>query len=176
MSTILTCGGSYFDFEWPEHSAFTIDDIAHALSMICRFTGHTRSFYSVAQHSIEVSRLLPPEHQLAGLLHDAAEAFIGDVSAPLKAMLPDYKAIEKRIEAAVFGRFGLPAKLPPEVKRADLIMLATEQRDLMPPHGDQWAILAGIEPRAARIRPLASGTAEYLFRKRYEELAAGVPA
>lgn len=167
---ILTAAGRYFNFIELEHNEFGIEEIAHALSNLCRYTGHVSDFYSVAQHSVYVSLVVPPQHALAGLLHDAAEAFIGDVAAPLKALLPEYKALEKRVEAAVLARFGLPAVLPPEVKRADLVMLATERRDLMPVTPDGWTLIDGIEPLAFNVTPVRPELAKVLFLKRFEEL------
>lgn len=95
--TILLLSGEYFDLAEPEACAFQVSDIAHALGNICRFTGHTQRFYSVAEHSVICSHMVPPEDAMAALMHDAAEAFIGDVSSPLKSLLPDYKAVEQRV-------------------------------------------------------------------------------
>ena len=135
--TILLRSGNYFDLQDPSASRFEVTDIAHALSNICRFTGHTKQFYSVAEHSVLCSYLVPHEDRMVALMHDAAEAFIGDVSSPLKKLLPDYKAIERGVEEHVFSTLGLPYPFPPSVKEADRIMLRLEQSELMR-NEDRW--------------------------------------
>jgi 5'-deoxynucleotidase YfbR-like HD superfamily hydrolase len=169
---ILLNNGRYFDFVEPKQTAIDINTIAHALSHICRFTGHVRSFYSVAQHSILVSYVVPRGYELAGLLHDAPEAYIGDVAAPLKQLLPDYKAIEQRVEAAVFKKFGLPAELPVCVKHADLRALATELRDLMPdsPYLGEFEAQGIIPVKNHDITPLQPSIAKMLFLERYKQI------
>lgn len=167
---LLTQSGHYFNLIDPEQSVFSIEDIAHGLSQICRFAGHTSKFYSVAQHSVLASYLVPDDDAKAGLLHDASEAFIGDVPKPLKELLNDYKVIEKRVERAIFKRFGLPHALPNSVHHADRILLATERRDLMPAHDDEWALIAGVRPMDGIIIPLEPQKAKGLFLDRWYEL------
>lgn len=169
--TILIANGTYFDFLDPESASFGIEDVAHGLSHICRFAGQCREFYSVAEHSVYVSLLVPPEHAFAALLHDAAEAFIGDVAKPLKDLLPEYKAIEDRVEKAVLGRFGLSKPLHPSVKEADIVMLATEQRALMR-NDDDWQYTHGRQPANIEIKALPPAEARALFLSRFGELAA----
>lgn len=151
--TITLAGGGYFDLENPTPEMVRIEDVAHALSMLCRWTGHCRFFFSVAQHSVLVAEALPPELALAGLLHDAAEAYVGDVSRPLAALLPDLRRVKERVEAAVAARFGVPHPMPPEVKAADVRLLRTEQRDLTSGSGDIWTGMEAVEPMPYRIIP-----------------------
>ncbi len=172
MTWITTGSGGRFDYEAPELTEIHISDIAHALSQLCRFTGHTRRFYSVAQHSVLVSHLVPPEHALAGLLHDAHEAFVGDMATPLKDLVPDYRVIEARAWEAVAARLGVDPILPACVKRADIIALATERRDLLPRDGRVWAILENVVPCLERIEPLGPEAAEALFLARYRAITA----
>lgn len=161
--TILTQCGLEFDLLNPDPDLIEIEDIAHALSHICRFTGHTKHFYSVAQHSYLCATLVPPEHQLETLLHDAAEAYIGDVSSPLKAQLPGYQMIEFKLDQAIRQRFGLPAKKTPWVKEADLQMLAAEKAQLMPKFEEPWDILNGVAMPEVTIHNETPGQACRLF-------------
>ncbi|NJR80428.1 YfbR-like 5'-deoxynucleotidase [Sphingomonas corticis] len=176
--TILLASGNYFDLLDPAASRFTVGDIAQGLAFTCRFAGQCREFYSVAEHSIHTSQIVPERFALAALMHDAAEAFIGDVTRPLKSLLPDYKAIEKEIERVIFERFGL-GDLPysDEVKTADLRMLAAEQAALMPHHDDSWACIAGIEP--AEIKglglPASPWKAETSWLQTFERLTGTYP-
>jgi hypothetical protein len=171
--TILTSQGGYFNFSCPEMSApFSVDVIAHALSNLCRFTGHCREFYSVAQHAVLVSHLVPLEFAYEALHHDDAEAFVGDVASPLKRLIPEYRAIERQVEAEVLSRMGVRGELPPEVKRADLVALRTEQRDLMPAIGGLWTSLAGVEPAPERIVPVGPHEARAMYLRRHRELLA----
>lgn len=167
---ILTVSGNYFSFEDPDSSTYTIEDIAWALSHINRFTGHTSKPYNVAHHSVMVSYLVPSDLALIGLLHDSSEAFLGDVSSPLKQLLPEYKAIEQKVEASIFKRFGLPFPMPKEIKTADLIMLASEQKYLMPAINHQWRILEGVSPLNVEIKPWTAKKSRTEFLKRFHEL------
>jgi uncharacterized protein len=168
---ILTISGRYFNYVTPETSVFTIEDIAYGLSHVCRFAGHCKEFYSVAQHSVLVSRIVPAHLALAGLMHDAAEAFMGDVASPLKQLIPQYKDIERRVERAIFERFHIAFPLPGEVKNADLIALATEQRDLMTAHDQNvWVLTRGLAPLDETIIPLDAPAARRAFLARFREL------
>jgi uncharacterized protein len=160
----------------PRPEDFDIDDIGHALANVCRFAGHSREFYSVAQHSFYVSALLPPPLAKLGLLHDAAEAYIGDMVRPLKRMaeMQVYCDLETRLWGCIAAKFDLLDVSDPEglLKTADNIMLATERRDLfhkpMP-----WSPLP--EPLPNPITPWTPMVARNVFLERYYELT-GVPA
>lgn len=133
--SIVTYSGATIEPLHPDAERIHIEDIAHALGNLCRFTGHVRNFYSVAQHSVIASEIVPPEHALAGLLHDASEAYLADISRPVKMQAEfgdTYKRYEARLEAVIALRFGLDWPWHESVKRADEILLRTEQRDLMP--------------------------------------------
>lgn len=125
---IYTFTGRKFYFLDPRPEDICLEDIAHALSNLCRYTGHGK-FYSVAEHSVHVTNYLALTNTQvsllqAALLHDATEAYVGDMSKPLKTLLPAYDEIESRVADAVAKRFGLQPD--PRIKHADLVMLATE--------------------------------------------------
>jgi uncharacterized protein len=148
----------------PQPEEIRIEDIAHALSMQCRFGGHCRVFYSVAEHSVRVSRELPAHLKSWGLLHDAAEAYLVDLPRPLKRsceMGVLYSQIEDRLMAVICERFGLTPNPPIEIKRIDTVLLMTEKRDLM---SWFWFMAEDTEePLTEPIDPWEAGEAESRF-------------
>ena len=172
-SFILLSSGFNFDFNQPEKSFIFIEDIAHGLSNLCRFNGHCDKFYSVAEHSVLCSYLVEPGFEYAALMHDASEAYLGDISTPLKKLLPDYRVIEDKVEKAIFEAMYVPYPLPKEVKRADLTALAIEKRDLMPYSNIPWTILEGIViPPGFEARGASPSLAKAMFMNRYLELTS----
>lgn len=137
---IETFSGGKFHLLNPTPEEVNLEDIAHSLSQQCRFTGHTREFYSVAEHSYFVSHLVPPEQALAALLHDASEAYLSDLSRPAKhftAMGRVYMELEEKVQRVIAQAFGIPYEMTPEIKWADNLMLGIEGRLLM--HDlDKW--------------------------------------
>lgn len=127
MAWIETYTGRQFYPLAPDPEQIDIMDIAHALSMLCRYNGHCQRFYSVAEHSVYCSRAATPEYALELLLHDASEAYISDLTRPVKQQIPEYRAIEKRLDAAIRAKFGLPTEPTVECKRIDDAMLLTER-------------------------------------------------
>lgn len=173
--------------------AVRIEDIAHALSQVCRFGGHTRRHYSVAQHCVLVSRLVDPEDALWGLLHDAPEAYMGDLVGPFKREMPErfWKAYEHRWDSVIRHIFKVPfgPDIRPwdtaylrraqerRIKAADILLLGREQIDLMPfgrEDAEQLGYLDGRRPWTAlpRIRPWSARKARRAFLLRFKELTA----
>lgn len=165
----LTINGNYFDYLKPGQYDYNIEEIAYSLSKQCRFTGHVKcgGIYSVAQHSVLVSKLLPWNLKLTGLLHDAAETFMGDMNSPLKQMLPEYKKMEKIVENAIFNHFGIQLPLPKIIKRADLAMLAAERRDLQPKTIERWECLEYVLAPKETIKPMKPAVAYEYFMHYY---------
>lgn len=155
----------------PKPEEVNINDIAHSLAFQCRFNGHSLSFYSIAQHSVFVSKVVPPEQALAGLFHDASEAYTGDIVSPLKKFLPpEFKEIEREIEKVIFEHFGIENVNHSEIKKADKIALFTEMRDLMKESHSKWDEQDAAQTNPEKIIPLSPEEAEREFLERYKEL------
>jgi uncharacterized protein len=155
----------------PRTEEIRIEDIAHSLSNQCRYAGHCKSFYSVAQHSVLVSEIVPPEFALWGLLHDAQEAYLIDLPRPIKRVSEigvQYKIVESALAIVVASRFGLQLPEPLEIKWADNVILMTEKRDVMGPSPAKWVECA--EPLTFTIVPWSPDLAEHLFLERFHEL------
>jgi len=169
---IQTYTGKQFWPMEPDVANISIIDIAVSLSRINRFTGHTTYAYSVAQHSIYVSNILPPEHQKWGLLHDAHEAYVNDMVSPVKKYFPLYQEIETKLMEAMAQRFDLTWPVPKAIVEADYILLATEKRDIMRPSPAPWGALP--KPAPFKIEKWTCDKAYNQFIKRFEELFGSV--
>lgn len=162
-----TYSGQRFNPDDPEVS---ILDIAHGLSNICRFGGQSAEFYSVAEHSVLVASVVKNRsYALEALLHDAAEAYLGDVPRPIKAKLPCYMELEERVMEAVAAKYGLAWPLPPAVVRADLEVLARERLALMRNSAGDWNL--GVEPAMVPIRCFRPKDAKIKFMETFYRLA-----
>ena len=167
MAAVSTKSGRRVSLLNPSPSQIVIGDIAHGLAHQCRFNGQTNKFYSVAQHSVLVASILPRELRLAGLLHDASEAYLGDVVQPLKDLLPEYQAIEENFCKVLGMRFGVNLQHNDAIRHADLVVLATERRDLMPMDMADWSSIAGITPMSRTIKPMSPEAASAQFMEMF---------
>lgn len=163
-------GGVIYPLD-PRPEEIHIADIAHALSNMCRFGGHCNGFYSVAEHSVLVSRCVPQEHALTALMHDATEAYLVDIPRPIKYDLGNYVEIEDQLWLAIAEKWSLPAIMPSEVKAADNAVLLAEAQQIMKPAPLPWSVPG--EPAPVMIACMAPKDAKAFFLARYEELTNG---
>jgi len=171
---IQTFTGKIFDYDKIELNEIDIIDIAHALSNTCRFNGHCSEFYSVAEHSVEVAMQLPPELRLAGLLHDATEAYMPDISKPLKGYLNlffNLEEFEDRISRHIYKQLGVPIndEIWKEIKLYDFALLR-EERNLLFRDKKLWEFPKDIPVVKATIEPLMAEDAEIRFLSLYDVL------
>lgn len=177
---VQTRNGNAFDPRVGKLSCVDIDDVAHALSNLCRYSGHCKKFYSVAEHSVLVSRIVRamwPEDLnsiWAGLLHDATEAYVGDVTTPLKVLLPRFMEIEDALAIDIAKKFKIKwnKQTADRVKTADLIALSTEAR-LLFADVSHWNIIKQYEPRPELIRkdfPVSQTAAKTWFMREFKRV------
>jgi hypothetical protein len=172
---IQTYTGKHFYLINPTEDMICIEDIAHALSMQCRFAGHIREFYSVAEHSYHVSGLCNAENRLAGLLHDASEAYIADIASPFKPFLTNYKELENNIMKVIAKKFGFEYPFNNDIHESDVAQLKTEAKELLNDRPD-WAYeeryatptkVSGFKPKC-----LPPKAAEEVFLSLYHFLSS----
>ena len=173
---IVTYTGKGFDLLDPQPEMVCIEDIAHSLAHICRYTGHVREFYSVAQHCVLMARANLPGGRLQRLLHDAAEAYIGDIASPWKQLLfvhdldISVKEYEQKIQAVIGIALGVDLSFSAEIKEADNRMYFTEVRDLMPPSEEFGKWRGNLKPLNEVISSWDARYAEAAFLNEYWSL------
>lgn len=171
---IITRSGLMFDFSDPKPEQICIEDISWALSNLCRFTGHCE-FYSVAQHSClcyELSKMLfpwDPELWFATFTHDTQEAYLTDISTPLKALLPEYKKLESVIESIIAKKFNISTFHKETVKYIDRAILKAEKKHLFP-GSECWAELEEYPDYEVEFQPMGPGEANEKFMDAYNDI------
>ncbi len=160
-------GRQFFPMD-PDPAEVDIRDIAHALSMQCRYNGHVQRFYSVAEHCVLVSRAVPPKHALWGLLHDATEAYVGDMVRPLKNHMRAYQQAEDRVMQAIAEKFDISPEMPAAVRETDTLLLLDERAALLGEPPAPWAVEG--EPLGMEISAWNPERAEAEYLARFEEL------
>lgn len=174
-----THGGLMLDVLNPKPEGISIEAIAHGLAHICRFGGHTIRHYSVAEHSVWVSQLVPPEFALQGLMHDATEAYLCDLPSPIKKLWPEYYVMEAKLHAVIAEKFGFSPEMPDEVKTADARICITEKIALIGADnldGPEWiGLTSRYDPYETfecpiNQRPVSHNAVVDTFLRRFEEL------
>lgn len=170
---IETYSGVKIEFLNPSLDTINIEDIAHALAHQCRFNGHTKQFYSVAEHSVNCSFLVDKEYQLQALLHDASEAYITDIASPVKQYLSNYKELEKVVMEAIAKKYNFEWPMSKQTSLADLTMLSDEAYLLMSGKGNNynmWDDIPRPERKFTSLHCWTPLTAKSMFLARFSEL------
>lgn len=170
MNTVRTYSGNDVDLLNPDPRTIAIEDIAHHLAKLDRYNGASHFPYSVGQHSLLVSDLLPKQLKLTGLLHDATEAYLGDVVSPLKALLPEYRKIESNVYQAVCKAFSIPYPRSKCIKQADRAIMAVEMEQVV-----MWPDLSKRPdlppaPENVKITPMRWQDVKEAFLERFRSL------
>lgn len=176
--TMLLGSGSYFDYLAPEAAELTLDDYAYGLAFTGRFSGQCidrrtgrRVYYSVAQHCEILSRLVPQHLAYAALMHESGEVVCGDLTSPLKSLVPAYRTIEKACAAAIERRFHVEAENVSAIKPYDIRLWASERQQLLNWDGQPWGLYDKVVPFDIEIEPLDPYAAADSFLKRFAELS-----
>ena len=171
---IQTFTGKIFDLSDPKPENVDIVDIAHALGMLCRYCGHVKKFYSVAEHCVVMSRIVSPEAALDVLLHDSPEAYVTDISRPIKSLLPNHAPMEARVLSAIYEylELDLPSEsIKKEIELADLTLYLTEREQLMAKPPKPWVCDDGRVEALPTTLPLWSPEiAETAYLERFNAL------
>ena len=152
----LITGGRFY-FNKPE---WDIGAIAHSLSQQCRFTGQCRKFYSIAEHSVLVSRIMEDlglGDPMEGLLHDGVESVLADVARPAKQLLKDYKALDHALDLSLRKAFNLPETMSEGCIKADTLALLLEAKVLMPGKGETYGFPTEVMAQANKLTYLVAG-------------------
>lgn len=171
---LTSSGRRIYPFSMRPHDVMSLSEIAHSLSHVCRFGGHCLEFYTVAQHSVMVYEIVlnadpnvDDKTLRTALMHDSAEAYVGDMVRPVKRSMFDFCQLEMEIYGAIAARYDLHVDVPDIVKWADNKALMTERRDLLPKHSWAWfedqARDGSADPLPGRIVPMSPRDARHSF-------------